>query len=360
MRIVIFLICFISVYSVNACKCSSHKSLQQTYNDAEVVFEGTFVEWKFDTVQEEHFFHFKVDKYYKGDSVKSTLMVLSGYGSCRTFPKEGERTIYFTFQLGNQISMNYCSKRIGFDDKSKKELKKFERIISKPNGVHKKYLFPFNHLYKGIFVNGQANGIWEYYYPKDTRGFGNVTLVGKYQDGKRDSLWSYYHKGTLLATEEYKNNNLHGETIIYGDSNRIDEVSMHINGEELDAPSNYPVKYFGEFAVLPSFENSPNTGARYIFPKLVGANKSTCQKINHLLTYSFLDFDLEKDTGSIFSHVWGLTLENRRLSELEYAVKQFNNKVLSLKIGAEFYAAYSEPFFFFFFFYLETSKNVLL
>jgi hypothetical protein len=354
------LICIISVYSVNACSCLTYKSLQQTYNDAEVVFEGTFIEAKFDTVQEERFLHFKIDKYYKGDSIKSTLMVLPGSGSCRTFPKEGVRMIYYTFKFGDHISVNYCSKRIGFDDKSKKELKKFERIVSKPNGVHKKYLFPFNYLYKGDFVNGQANGIWEYYYPKDTRGFGNVKLEGKYLDGKRDGLWSYYHKGTLLATEEYKSNNLHGESITYTDSNQIEDVTMFINGEELDAPSNYSVQYFDEFAVLPSFENSPNTGARYIFPKLVGANKSTCQKINQLLTYSFLDFDLEKDSGSIFSHVWGLTLENRRLSDLEYEVKQFNNKVLSLKIGAEFYAAYSEPFHSYFNFDLETSNKVLL
>jgi antitoxin component YwqK of YwqJK toxin-antitoxin module len=119
--------------------------------------------------------------------------------------------------------------------------------------------------YKGQFKDGKPYGVFVYYYesgkvkskltyvgnngvcyakhyhnPENPKAPQYPMATGKYINQKKDSIWDFYDQfGYPLSKEEYKNDNLHGEYILYFTTvenespriaNRILEKSYYKNG----------------------------------------------------------------------------------------------------------------------------------
>lgn len=99
--------------------------------------------------------------------------------------------------------------------------------------------------YKGSFKNGQPIGKFTYYYPtgeassvmnfsdlgkaecKMYHKNGQLMAMGNYLDRKKDSTWWFFNdRKQVLRQEEYKNDLLHGQSIVYFPANPKEEKVM--------------------------------------------------------------------------------------------------------------------------------------
>ena len=79
---------------------------------------------------------------------------------------------------------------------------------------------------EGDYIEGIENGVWKLNY-------GDYTEIGKYVDGKRDSLWkSWYNNGQLLFEGKFIDDNPNGKHVNYWDNGTIKEQGIYVMGKK--------------------------------------------------------------------------------------------------------------------------------
>ena len=94
------------------------------------------------------------------------------------------------------------------------------------HGTYVRYLPPFGTrdyviLESGSYMNGEKQGVWEYYYSNGFQksSWNKLKEKGAYVNGKKNGVWTSFHLDTVANTSNSQN---------FGDKKRLDSVNLFI------------------------------------------------------------------------------------------------------------------------------------
>jgi antitoxin component YwqK of YwqJK toxin-antitoxin module len=215
------------------------------------------------------------------------------------------------------------------------------------HGTYVRYLPPFGTrgyvvLESGSYLNGEKQGVWEYYYSNGFQklSWNKLREKGAYVNGKKNGVWSLYYLDTttnISSAQSYGNKNKADSVnlSIEHKANKLKQAGMYLNDKRIgewvsfDYHNNLTQKYnFKKERLL--FESSIEDSSNYNLnrkPLFIGG--LNCLTGFLYYNYKSTDVLIEKDSTYV---TIGFTINTNGVTQEHRIIKTSHSKYLEKEI----------------------------